>query len=229
MRGKDDHVGSVVSEVSIEFVAVRFESSSMRRVIGRKDEDFHLFLFVDFFNGFLSRDGGDLLFESFDGGEELEDHHEDEEESGEDDGIHIALDADDFREGITDAGEGDDDSHAAPDDEAHEELEHGLPALILPIIGDALIEHEGSDDEDDDLIEGEGHRSERLGFRDENEQRCLQKLIEWTHCLLSHEATEEFIGAHNAHIILNEINIFCCYELIFKWNIEFFSEIVKIF
>ena len=113
----------------------------------------------DIFYSLFSRDGGNLLFESFNGREEFEDHHEDEEESREDDGVHVVLDADECSEGVADAGKCDDDSHAAPDDEAYEELEYCLTALILEIIGDALIEHEGGDDEDDDLIECEGHKT----------------------------------------------------------------------
>ena len=111
-------------------------------------------------DGFVSGDGRDLLFEALDGGEELEDHHEDEEESREDDGVHVVLDANEIGEGIADIREGDDDSHAAPDDDARDELEHRLPALILEIIGDALVQHEAGDDEDDYLIECEGHRGE---------------------------------------------------------------------
>ncbi len=109
-------------------------------------------------NGFISYDGGNLLFQSFDGGEEFEDHHEDEEESGEDDGIDVSLDADDFREGVADAREGDDDCHAAPDDDADGEFEYSLSALAFEIMGDTLREHEESDGEDDDLIECERHR-----------------------------------------------------------------------
>lgn len=113
--------------------------------------------FRNFSNRFLPRDGRDLLFEALDGGEELENHHEDEEESCENDGIDITLDADDFREGIADARESHDDRHATPDNDADSQFDNGLTALMLEIIDDALGEHEEGDSKDDDLIECEGH------------------------------------------------------------------------
>ena len=109
----------------------------------------------------VSRDGRDLLFESFNGGEEFEYHHEDEEKSREDDGIDVVLDADESRERISDMRESDDDRHTTPDDNANGKFEDCLSVLIFEIICDALVQHEAGDDEDDDLIECERHR-----FRD---------------------------------------------------------------
>lgn len=116
-------------------------------------------VYLDIFDCLIAGDGGNLLFESFDGGEEFEDHHEDEEKSREDDGIDISLDADDFRERIADTREGDDDCHATPDDDADGELDDGLTALVLEVLHDALREHEEGDGEDDDLIECERHKT----------------------------------------------------------------------
>jgi len=37
--------------------------------------------------------------------------------------------------------------------------------LVLEVIGDALIEHKGGHGEDDDLIEGEGHKGEFIKLK----------------------------------------------------------------
>ncbi len=115
-------------------------------------------VYLDIFDCLIAGDGGDLLFESFDGGEEFEDHHEDEEKSREDDRIDISLDADHGSEGITDGWECHDECHTSPDDDADGELGDGLTTLVLEILSDTLREHEEGDSENDDLIECERHR-----------------------------------------------------------------------
>lgn len=105
------------------------------------------------------------MFQALDGGEELEDHHKDEEKAGENNGIDIILNTDEFGDRIADTGESDDDSHPAPDDDADEELDDSLSALAFEVVGDALIEHKGGHGEDDDLIEGEGHKGEFIKLK----------------------------------------------------------------
>lgn len=53
----------------------------------------------------LSGDFGNVLFEAFYRREELEYHEEYEEESGEDDGVHIALQPDEVGDEVGEIGE----------------------------------------------------------------------------------------------------------------------------
>lgn len=94
-----------------------------------------------------------MLLESLDGREEFEDHEEDEDEAGQDDGVDVSLDADDIRKGVTEVGEEDDSDHTTPDDEADAELEEGLVVFAFEKVADSLIQHESRQNEDDDLVE----------------------------------------------------------------------------
>jgi hypothetical protein len=97
------------------------------------------------------------LLETLDGGEELEDHQEDKEESGQDDSVYVVLDTDQTRYGVADIRERYDDSHPAPDDDAYGELEECLATLMLEKILGPLTYHNEGEYDDDDLIECERH------------------------------------------------------------------------
>ena len=97
------------------------------------------------------------MFEAFDGREELEDHQEDENESGKNRGVDIVLDADDFSGKIGKIWEDDDGGHSAPDDDSNEELDEGLIVSSSEIVLPSLMDHEDGDDPDDNLVELEFH------------------------------------------------------------------------
>lgn len=63
------------------------------------------------------------MFETLDGREEFEDHEEDQDEAGQDDGIDVTLNTDNFGESITEIREEYNGSHATPDDDASDEFE----------------------------------------------------------------------------------------------------------
>lgn len=106
----------------------------------------------------IANDNGYLLFQSFDGGEQFEDHQKDEEEAGQDDGIDVAFDADKTSQSIADIRKCYDNCHTAPDKDADSKLEECLATFALEIMFDTLTDHQEGEDQDDDLIEGEGHR-----------------------------------------------------------------------
>lgn len=106
-----------------------------------------------------------MLFQSFDSGEEFEDHEEDQDEAGQDDGVDVALDTDDGSEDVTEIREEDDRGHATPDDDADAELEDSLVVLALQEVAYALVEHDTGQDQDNDLIQLESvevHRDRYL-------------------------------------------------------------------
>ena len=93
------------------------------------------------------------MLEAFDSGEELEDHEKDQDETSEDNGVDIALDADKFGEYVAEIREKYDGRHTTPDDESDAELQDRLMVLAFEIIVHTLIEHEACENEDDDLVE----------------------------------------------------------------------------
>ena len=97
------------------------------------------------------------MFEAFDGGEELENHQEDEDESSQNTSVDIVLDTDDAGGEIREAWEDDDRGHSAPDDDSDKELEEGLVVPSSEIVFPSLMNHEDGDDSDDDRIEFEFH------------------------------------------------------------------------
>ena len=99
------------------------------------------------------REDGDLLFEAFNGGEEFEDHEEDEEKSGEDDGVDIVFNADNVSKNSRETGEGGDGGHATPDDEPDRVFENSLAVFAAKEIVRAFVDHEGGDEKDDELVE----------------------------------------------------------------------------
>ena len=101
----------------------------------------------------MTGENGNLLLQSFDSGEKLEDHEKDEDEASQDDGINISLDTNNTGEYVGPSREENNSNHPAPDDETDGKLEERLVILALEKIADALVEHKTSQKEDDDLVE----------------------------------------------------------------------------
>lgn len=107
----------------------------------------------DVFQGVFAGKERDLLLEALDGGQEFEDHKEDENEAGQDHGIDIAFDADELGQVIRQSREHDDDRHTAPDYRSSAELHEGLPGLMAHELLHAFIEHVDGDEQDDELVD----------------------------------------------------------------------------
>lgn len=98
------------------------------------------------------------MLETFDGGEEFENHKEDKNEANEDDGVDIARDANPEGDIVAQVWPDGDCCHTAPDDDADGELDESLPALMFDKIFNTLADHEEGEDGDDYLVKREGHK-----------------------------------------------------------------------
>lgn len=115
-----------------------------------------------FLQGVFTGEERYLLLETFNSGEELEDHEKNEDKSGEDNGIDIALDTDQLCKYVAEIGKQNNGCHTTPDDDSDPELQDGLMIFSFQVIVYALIEHETGENEDDDLIELERAEVHRL-------------------------------------------------------------------
>jgi choline dehydrogenase-like flavoprotein len=110
-------------------------------------------LFVYLFQCFFPGEKGDLLFQALNSGEELENHEKDEKEAGEDNGIDVALDADDVGQKIADIGENGYGCHAAPYDKSDGKFPQCLAILTFEKLLATLVDHESGHEYDDDLVD----------------------------------------------------------------------------
>jgi len=97
-----------------------------------------------------------LLFQPFNGGEEFEDHQENQDEAGEDDGVDVTLHADQFGDGVGEVGVSGDNGHSAPNDDPDQKFQDCLVVFTFQKIHRALKNHHGGNENDGDLVEVKG-------------------------------------------------------------------------
>ncbi|MDQ1284106.1 MAG: hypothetical protein QG620_454 [Patescibacteria group bacterium] len=97
-----------------------------------------------------------MLFQAFDGGEEFEDHKKNQDKSGEDDGIDVALHTNKLSNIIGKAGIDSHDSHSAPNDNPNKEFQECLSFFPSDEIFAALKNHHAGDEDDGYLVEMKG-------------------------------------------------------------------------
>ncbi len=113
-----------------------------------------------------------MLFQPFDGAEEFEDHQENQDEAGENDGVDVALHPDKFGDGVGKVGIDGDNGHPAPNDDPDQKFQDRLVIFAPHKIHRALKNHHSGDENDGDLVEVERvHRI--LNFYEINPQIIL--------------------------------------------------------
>lgn len=97
----------------------------------------------------------DLLFQSFNGGEEAEDHQKNQDKTGQDDCVDVSFYSDNFSYLVWNRREKGDYSHSAPDCKTKQEFVKSLAGFSFGEFIKALDDHYSGEYDNQDLIEME--------------------------------------------------------------------------
>lgn len=113
-------------------------------------------MFGEFFQGFLADNLGDVTFQLFNDGEELEDDSENDDEADENEGIQVFTEAKHCGKILGSSGKEGKEEDVSPDDAGHEKLEKRLTLHSFHEFKQAAHQKKYRD-------EGEGYLEEREG------------------------------------------------------------------